>query len=845
MVISPKAKSILKWTGIVLGCIFILLIVALSIGDYYISSHKDKVIATIKEKVEDATGAKVDIGDLDVSIWRDFPRLRVGLTDVQLKDSVFKAPLLQFASVYTRVNLLKALFGNVKLGELRLTNGQVNLLTDTSGYSNLSIFKPKKENADTTKKNDDQDIAINKIYIEKVHFVLDDKKGGKDYGINVNDLRAELSPAGNIYKIGLSMDLKVDGLAFNTDKGPYLKNKRLQTEWKNMQFNKKTGDLSFDKSPVKIDGHVFNIGGGFNFSNDSTKSKLDLKVDSKGTTFRDCASLLATNIQKALDNYNCTNKVDIAASLYGSLQQSTPHVLVRLVTPNSSVGIKTLDTQLDSCSFVGNFNNQNDKTKLPDDANSTIVIEKFKGNMTGVPLVGQRMNIINLEDPYLDMAMLGATRLVNLNNQLGMETLDFLDGQAKISLAYKGRIPSGLGLLQNLSGEFAIANGKAMYVPKQLLFENCNGIVAFGKNNLRVNNLRATLNNNSIFVNIDGNSVIDPKSGAPMAGFINCDINAPYLNLNYFAKLFQQSSSNTAKKSSNTKSKKQEKGGLASSSLQIDDLLKKGEFRLNIHSKEIKYNNFTATAFQTNIVFKENTWDLKKFYVNHAGGSINLSGTVNTIANGNSKLKVNLDIQKVQLDKLLYAFDNFGVNGLSYKNLKGTLTAKSQLTALIDQKASVVPRSSVGYFRFNLANGQLLNYPPLLSIQKYVFKKRDLNNVRFANITDTIFVRHGNFFINRMEIASTALRLFVEGIYSPYGNSDISIQVPFSSILKKSDKDDALEKTDTDEKVGASIFLRATNNNGGPMGVKVDLFKKLRKDKIKERFDKEFGTGDE
>ncbi|MFT4203294.1 MAG: AsmA-like C-terminal region-containing protein [Chitinophagaceae bacterium] len=843
MELSSKAKIILKRVGIVLGSILFLLFIALSVADYYISSHKEKIITAIKEKVQEATGAKVDIGDLDVSVWRSFPRLRVGLSEVRLKDSVFKEPLLQFRSIYTKVSLLEAMVGNVRLGEVRLVDGQVNLLTDTSGYSNLSIFKSQKDHRDTSTKKTETDIPVSDIYLHNVHFVLDDKKGNKYYGINVNKIKADFSRSGTTYNIGLDMDVKIEGLAFNKDKGPFLHNKTLVVDWNNMQFDSQSGDLRFDKSPVEIDGHVFNIGGGFNFSSDSATSKLDLKVDSKGTTFKDCASLLASNIQQSLDNYTCTGPVDIVASLYGSLQQSTPHILVKLVAPNNTVGVKTLDTQLDSCSFVGSYNNQNDKTKLPDDSNSTIVIAQFKSNLAGIPLVGERMNIVDLKNPYLDMSLSGACLLPSLNDQLGMETLDFLDGKARLALGYKGRIPPGLGLLQNLSGDFVIANGKAMYRPKGLLFENCNGAVSFSKNRLKVDNLRATLNNNSIFVNIDGNSIVGMESGTASVGFIHCDVNAPYLNLNYFSRLFQEAQPSSPRKSKSSKSSP--KGGLASSQMQIDELLQKGEFRLNIHSKEIKYSNFAATNFESNIVFKDHEWDLKKFAVNHAGGTIRMTGVVNRLPNGNNKTKLNLDMQQVQLDKLLYAFDNFGVNGLSHKNLKGTFSTRSQLTILIDQKGNIVPHSSVGNIGFNLANGRLLNYPPLLSLQQYVFKKRNLNDVRFANISDTVLVRHGNFFINRMEIASTALRLFVEGIYSPNGNSDISIQVPFSSLLKKKDKDEALEKTDPDEKVGASIYLRATNRDGGPMSVKLDAFKKLRKDGIRERFDKEFGTGEE
>ncbi len=176
MTISAKAKSILKWFGTLLGCIFVLFVVALSIGDYYISSHKEKVIASIKEKVENATGAKLDIGGLDVSIWRSFPRLRVGLTDVELKDTVFKVPLLRFSSIYTKVDLLQALFGNVKVGEIRLVDGQVNLLTDSSGYSNLSIFASRRPDKDTIKKSGGLDLPVRNIYLERVRFVLDDLK---------------------------------------------------------------------------------------------------------------------------------------------------------------------------------------------------------------------------------------------------------------------------------------------------------------------------------------------------------------------------------------------------------------------------------------------------------------------------------------------------------------------------------------------------------------------------------------------------------------------------------------------------------------------------------------------
>jgi hypothetical protein len=79
-----------------------------------------------------------------------------------------------------------------------------------------------------------------------------------------------------------------------------------------------------------------------------------------------------------------------------------------------------------------------------------------------------------------------------------------------------------------------------------------------------------------------------------------------------------------------------------------------------------------------------------------------------------------------------------------------------------------------------------------------------------------------------MEIESTVLTLFVEGIYDLKGKSDISIQVPLSNLKKRED-DYKLENKGADAKGGASIFLRGQPGDDGNIKFKLDVFKRLRK----------------
>ena len=81
-----------------------------------------------------------------------------------------------------------------------------------------------------------------------------------------------------------------------------------------------------------------------------------------------------------------------------------------------------------------------------------------------------------------------------------------------------------------------------------------------------------------------------------------------------------------------------------------------------------------------------------------------------------------------------------------------------------------------------------------------------------------------------MEIQSTVMSLFVEGIYSKKGTTDLSIQVPLSN-LKKRDDDYNPENIGVNKKTGGGIFLRGKPGEDGNIKFKLDLFKRYDKEK--------------
>jgi hypothetical protein len=218
--------------------------------------------------------------------------------------------------------------------------------------------------------------------------------------------------------------------------------------------------------------------------------------------------------------------------------------------------------------------------------------------------------------------------------------------------------------------------------------------------------------------------------------------------------------------------------------------------------------------------------------MDHADGHLELNGSLVNNGNNSHEGRINADLQNVDVSKVFNAFDNFGQDGITDKSLEGKLTAKVSASMNMNDSGRLIPSSIVSRVDFSLKDGALNNYEPLKKLQRFIFKKRDFDNIRFAELKNSLEISNQEVKINRMEIQSTVLSLFVEGIYSQKGKTDMSIQVPLSN-LKKRDGGYNPENIGTGTKTGGSIFIRGRPGEDGNIRFRLDLFNKYNKEKDK------------
>ena len=497
-------------------------------------------------------------------------------------------------------------------------------------------------------------------------------------------------------------------------------------------------------------------------------------------------------------------------------------VKVDFSTSNNNLITPVVD--LNNCAFTGSFSNQYDANILPDDSNSRIQLNSFTGNWGAVGLKAKNIAVTNISNPNLQFEFFSECTFPQLDEALSSDVLRFVEGNAKLYLAYNGPLIAGPSLLTQLNAKIQIQNGKVIYVPRNLTFSGCNGNIDLTGNNLAVNNLQCDLNTNHFEVNINGynlNRISNKEAGKAT---LNCNVFSPAINLSDFITLF---STNTATAS---KKKTSSLAGITSS---IDNAVENGDVYINLKAERLTLNNFKAGNANAVLLFTSNDWEIQKASFQFADGSFNLAAKMHQANNVSHQVSANLDLQHINVKKLFYGFNNFGQTTLTAKNINGTMDSRANITASINSKGKFIPSTMNGRMYFSLKNAALINFEPFLNIQKIAFKNRNLDNVRFAELKDTFDIQNGDIYIHRMPIQSSAISMYVEGIYSFTDKTDISIQVPLSNL--KNNSDDDFKKIDKKKanKPGASIYLRAKDADG-QVKIGLDVFGKFRKNKTLE-----------
>lgn len=797
----------------------ILLVIGWFILSWYINNHKKEILAKVTNAVSESMEGNFHIDDIEPALLQDFPSISVRLKGVTLSDSLYykhKKNTLEFSSVYISLNLFSLLTKHPEIDKVTIEDGSIYLFHDYN-YANTYLFNFKKKK---DSKGSGKQPEINKFGIENVLFVYDFYDRNKQFKIGVSEIDGKIHRDGDIWDIKADTRVHFYQMAFNLDKGGFLKSKDLDGDL-DIKFNTTTKSLRLPKQFIKVNGTKIKAGVVFNFGAKPIDYSFDIDAPSIG--FKESVSYLSDSIASKLDSFDFDKDISVKVMINGSFKYpDTPLVHAYFQTEHNALRTsygKFLDAKL-----KGNFSNLVFKDRGKTDDNSAVTITGFTGEIMKIPVVMDTFVLYGLINPFIKIRMKSAFNVEHVNSLIG-NTFSFESGTADLNIKYDGPIVSTDNFQHSLYGHIIVKDAAFTYAPRNLSFKKCNINIEFLGQDLLLNNT-SLYTRNSAF-NIQGVAhnflnvyLLDPGKVA----FI-WNINSSHIDLNDFKSFLTP-------KVKSSKAQKQDNSRTAKISQGFSTMLQQSNMQLHVNVKQLQYNHFSAGNILGDVTLTGNEISLKNISLNHAGGNLSANITANT-SGALTPFQLQGTINNVKIDKLFYAFDNFGQTTLGPQNLAGSLSANINVKGFLNADGSLRQRSMTGKVSFALKNGELNNFKPLENIQKFIFKKRNLSHVTFDELKNDLDIYDGKIRINPMTIYSSAATIRLEGVYAFQRGTDISIVMP----LRNPEKDKELiaqGKTPKFNK-GIVLYLRAKDDDAGNVKISWDPLKKgLSKDQPKD-----------
>jgi hypothetical protein len=806
-------KITLKIAGALVGLIIILFI-ALTV---YVNYNKQKVLAMITSELNKNLNGTLTIGTIDPTLFKGFPGVSVELKDVVLKDNRWAEhhhTLLTAKDLEVSVNASALIKGEVVINKIDISNADIDLFTDSTGYSNTSIFKAKpKVEKDPKEKQTSSSTQIRRFSLNKVNFVVDDRHAYKLFKFAVNDIEGRLDYPNKAWNADIDLNAMANSFSFNTKKGSFMKNRLLKGHF-DISYDYDSQVINVAPNNLNIGDDAFNVAAKFELKKPETPFTINLKVND--ILWTSAANLLAANITKSLKMFDLTKPIDVTCDLKGSFGGGgDPSIYVTAKVKDNI--LKTQGGTIENCSFKGIFSNNYVNGKGLNDENSVIKLYHFNGSYKDIPFTIDTAFINNLNTPVATGIFRSRFPVTKLNSVIGEESLKFTKGIADLKLAYKADIVNFKFTKPYVTGNVDIKNADVNYLPRGLVFKNNSIALKFTEKDLYINNIR--LQNGSSVVNMQGkvSNFLNLYYTAPEKILIVWQITSPEIRLGEFLSFLNSRGGSEQSSSNSSNTKGMSRAASKKMTSQLNTAFDKGQAELHLRVAKLYYKKFLATDVTADILLADNAMKVRNVNLKSAGGSLKMAGLV--LQGSTNNFAISTTIENVNTNTFFESFNNFGLKDFTSDNLRGFLSARADIKGGINNAGNLVPKSIRGTAMVNLKEGALVNFSPIKSVGKFAFPFRDLDNITFGDLKAQFDINGDKIKIAPMQINSSVLNMDVEGVYSLSRGTNIALDVPLRNPKNDSKIADDNERNKKRMK-GIVLHILATDGDDGKIKIK-------------------------
>lgn len=778
--------------------------------------YKQEILDTATRLLAESINGEILVGNYDITLFHHFPEISVSLSDIRIfgpDTAAGSRDFLHASTIDVNVEPLHLFQRKVTIKSIDIENGQVNIFRTSTGYSNLEVFKTH----DKSESHQNVLLDLKKIKLTNVTLTFRDSLKHKSLVVQFIETENAATSADTAILFHIGGRIKVSELVLNPANGRFLKDKEISADINLLLIPRQQiisilpSGLQFNSSTVHLVGIVNTDGSG----------KAVLDIESDHLDYDEGLSILSDSLAKKMARYNIERPVNLKIKIAQYKPATIPEVDVWFSFQDSRVSARKIE--MSGMSVEGFFTNHLDTSAVNDDHNSQLQFKNMHGVMNNLTIEGSA-TLTDLTDPALDLQATFKTNLKQLNVHLDTTKLKMEEGHFTSTFSYNGKLSEYLDETRTrydgkLKGEASIINGMFHYREKNITANNINATFGFSEERFEIKRLGLRINKNNILIYGSITDFVPFFTTLEKRGKINLAISSPRLNMTGMLQPRKIKQTEAAK----TRSRKK-------ISRMVELVSKEVEFDIRFQIKEFIHNDFRASNANGTLVLANDKLILKKASLGFGRGTVNLDLNVSKLQSNLSPFTLDARLRNVGLKVFFHSFKNFDQKTMREDHVDGALSMDIHLKAAINDRFELVTSRLEGKANFNIIDGRLTNFEPMQNLSNFLFKGRDFSDIQFAEINSNIDLKGTSIEVERMEVQSTAISMFIAGQYDLYDSTNLSIQIPLSN-LKKRDQDFAPENIGTDAKVGASVFLRVHPDKDGKTKISYDPFKKFRRKK--------------
>ncbi|HTF18398.1 MAG TPA: AsmA-like C-terminal region-containing protein [Chryseolinea sp.] len=803
--------------------LLLALVAMLGVGVVMLNIYKQEILAKINTKLQETVEGDVRIGDYEVSMLHAFPHLSITLKDIYLHGPKFEEyhkPFLKAARVHINIVSHELLLKELNISSVDIEDGEIFIFKTRAGYSNTEVFKARKSKGRGAKK-ELAVVDLHQINLSNIKFTFHDSLKLKHLGLDFHRTENFLSYENGSTGIQTRGNLTFHGLMLNVEKGSFLREVNVLAEL-NVELDSTLSRLAVHPSKMVFDKSTVILSGNFHMSDDK---QFDLSISSDNVDHKEAQLIVHDSLASKISRFSVEGPIKIKIDVKGVMQAGVkPAVNAAFSLQDSKATAGKLKAE--HVTLTGTFINNLNKDVPNDDNNARLHFEKFKAVVDYMP-VEATVTLTDMKDPRLDLKAVFDTPLKDLNDNFDSTTVRFKSGHFHSSFTYSGKLSEYMDDTRTeyegkLSGQASITDGALNYNRRSYRFKNVNAVFDFTESMFSIKSLSLSVNNNDIAITGVVNDFIpffvQPKGNAR----VKLSIVSPRIDLTGFSKPHIVLSKQRAKaKMQQSKEKMVDI---------VDRLNEQLDLNVTFNIAQFVNRNFKASQLKGQLLLANNQFQLKDLAMNFGGGNVSLNTRIAQVDNNISPISIRAKAKDVDLKDFFNAFNDFNQKTFTHENVDGKLTMDLNLNAAINEKLDLQLNDLNGESSFTVKDMRLSKFEPIQNLSNFLMKGRDFSDVSFSEITSNVVMRGSKMNVGRMEVESTVISMFIEGIYDLGDSTDLAVQVPLSN-LKKRDQNIPPENIGTDSRVGPSVFLRVRTGKDGKTVIAYDPFKKFRKDK--------------